>query len=134
MASVKRTPQSEDLACDVFYVHKDEAERAKSSMLIDEVFQEISDFYKLFSDSTRLKILWALRSGPLCVCDLCAVVGMSQPAVSQQLRKLRDGRIVKSKRNGKVVYYSLDDEHIEAALDMAVEHVAEGKRLEGEPE
>jgi len=128
MANVKRTPQREDLVCEVFCVHEEEVERAKSSMLTDEVFEEMSDFYKLFSDRTRLKMLWALRNGPLCVCDLRAVVGMSQPAVSQQLQKLRNGRIVKSRREGKAVYYSLDDAHIETALDMALEHVKEDER------
>ncbi|KUK42031.1 MAG: ArsR family transcriptional regulator, lead/cadmium/zinc/bismuth-responsive transcriptional [Thermovirga sp.] len=128
MTDAKSPLQREDLLCEVFCVHGEEVERARSSMLTDDVFEEMSGFYKLFSDRTRLKILWALRNGPLCVCDLCAVVGMSQPAVSQQLQKLRNGRIVKSRREGKVVYYSLDDEHIEAALDMAMEHVEEGER------
>ena len=87
---------------------------------------EVADLFKLFGDSTRLSILWALSESEMCVCDICALLKMKQPAVSHQLKNLKQSRIVKSRRDGKVVYYSLDDEHIRRLLDIGLEHVMEG--------
>ena len=86
---------------------------------------ELADFFKLFGDSTRLRILWALSESEMCVCDLCALLQMKQPAVSHQLKNLKQARVVKSRRDGKVIYYALDDEHIRALLDLGMEHIQE---------
>ena len=86
---------------------------------------ELADLFKLFGDSTRLSIIWALSESEMCVCDICALLKMKQPAVSHQLKNLKQSRIVKSRRDGKVVYYSLDDEHIRRLLDIGMEHVQE---------
>jgi ArsR family transcriptional regulator len=91
-----------------------------------EDLYELADFFKLFGDSTRLSILWALSESEMCVCDICALLKMKQPAVSHQLKNLKQSRIVKSRRDGKVVYYSLDDEHIRRLLDIGMEHILEG--------
>jgi DNA-binding transcriptional ArsR family regulator len=86
---------------------------------------ELADLFKLFGDSTRLGILWALSESEMCVCDLCALLKMKQPAVSHQLKNLKQSRIVKARRDGKIVYYSLEDEHIRKLLNLGMEHTQE---------
>ena len=86
---------------------------------------DLADLFKLFSDSTRLGILWALSESEMCVCDLCALLKMKQPAVSHQLKNLKQSRVVKARRDGKVIYYSLDDDHIRRLLNLGMEHVQE---------
>jgi ArsR family transcriptional regulator len=88
---------------------------------------ELADLFKLFGDSTRIGILWALSESEMCVCDLCALLKMKQPAVSHQLKNLKQSRIVKARRDGKVVYYSLDDDHIRQLLNLGMEHIQESK-------
>ena len=85
----------------------------------------LADFFKLFGDATRIRILWALSESEMCVCDLCNLLKMKQPAVSHQLKNLKQSRIVKNRRDGKVIYYSLDDDHIRRLLDMGMEHSRE---------
>jgi len=86
---------------------------------------ELADLFKLFGDSTRLGIIWALSESEMCVCDLCALLKMKQPAVSHQLKNLKQSRVVKARRDGKIVYYSLDDEHIRRLLNLGMEHIQE---------
>ena len=86
---------------------------------------DTADLFKLFGDSTRLGILWALSESEMCVCDLCALLKMKQPAVSHQLKNLKQSRVVKARRDGKVIYYSLDDDHIRRLLNLGMEHVQE---------
>jgi len=86
---------------------------------------ELADLFKLFGDSTRISILWALSESEMCVCDLCALLKMKQPAVSHQLKNLKQSRIVKARRDGKVIYYSLDDEHIRDLLNLGMTHIQE---------
>ena len=86
---------------------------------------DLADFFKLFGDSTRIGILWALSESEMCVCDLCALLKMKQPAVSHQLKNLKQSRIVKARREGKVVYYALDDEHIRDLLNLGMDHLHE---------
>ena len=86
---------------------------------------DLADLFKLFGDSTRLGIIWALSESEMCVCDLCALLKMKQPAVSHQLKNLKQARIVKSRRDGKVIYYSLDDDHIRKLLNLGMEHILE---------
>jgi ArsR family transcriptional regulator len=85
----------------------------------------VADLFKLFGDSTRLGILWALSESEMCVCDLCALLKMKQPAVSHQLKNLKQSRVVKARRDGKIVYYSLKDEHIRRVLNLGMEHTQE---------
>lgn len=86
---------------------------------------ELADLFKLFGDGTRIGILWALSESEMCVCDICALLHMKQPAVSHQLKNLKQARIVKNRRDGKVIYYSLDDDHIRKLLNLGMEHVRE---------
>lgn len=94
-------------------------------MLAEEVFQELSDLYKLFADRTRIRILYVLQNREMCVSDIALELDMTQSAISHQLATLKQGKLVKSRRDGKTIYYSLDDEHVEMILSMGVDHVTE---------
>lgn len=92
----------------------------------DEIqFGDLSDFFRIFGDQTRLRILYALAENELCVCDLAKLLGASQSAVSHQLQVLRSHRLVKYRREGKTVFYSLDDGHIFSILDIGIKHLEE---------
>lgn len=106
-------------------IHKDIIQSVGREMPDPVSLYELSDLFKLFGDSTRLSILWALSESEMCVCDLCSLLKMKQPAVSHQLRNLKQSRVVKSRRDGKIVFYSLDDEHIRRLLNLGMEHVQE---------
>jgi len=100
--------------------------RLVQQKLPDQVaLYELADLFKLFGDSTRISILWALSESEMCVCDICALLKMKQPAVSHQLKNLKQSRIVKARRDGKVIYYSLDDEHIRDLLNLGMNHIQE---------
>lgn len=92
------------------------------AMLPEEDIYDLADFFKVFGDSSRLKVLWALRHSELCVTHLAELLGMSIPAVSHQLKILRHSRLVRTRRDGKNIYYSLADEHVEKILDLGLEH------------
>lgn len=98
-------------------------EELKNKMLNEELVYDTADFFKVFGDSTRLKILYILKEGELCVGDLSEVLNMNQSAVSHQLRILRQNDIVKFRKSGKIVYYSLDDTHVETLLNQGLEHM-----------
>jgi ArsR family transcriptional regulator len=106
-------------------IHRDTIRTVKGNMPDPVALYELADLFKLFGDSTRLGIIWALSESEMCVCDLCALLKMKQPAVSHQLKNLKQTRIVKARREGKVIYYSLDDEHIRKLLNFGMEHVSE---------
>ena len=112
--------------CEEHLVHMDAVDLARSEMPGDEITSAASDFFKAFSDKTRLRILTALVTGELCVCDIAALLGMSQSAISHQLRFLKQARLVRSRKNGKTVYYALCDDHIQIILAQGIAHVQEG--------
>jgi DNA-binding transcriptional ArsR family regulator len=109
--------------CEQLCEHPQNICLAKAEMLPDEHVQQLAETFKLFGDFTRLKILYALSKRELCVCDIAAVVQMGQSAVSHQLRLLRGARLVKYRKEGKMVVYSLDDEHISRLLAQGIAHV-----------
>ena len=111
--------------CDVPLVDPDRVARVQRLMTSGVHTVRLAETFAALADTTRLRIIDALAKEELCVCDLCAVVGLSQSAVSHQLRLLRDLRLVKHRRAGRLVYYSLDDRHIEALFAMGLEHVLE---------
>lgn len=102
---------------------------AKADLVVDEDAQSIAETFKILGDATRVKILHALSRRELCVCDISAVVSMGQSAVSHQLRLLRGARLVKHRKEGKMVWYSLDDEHIFQLLAQGIEHARHGWKL-----
>ena len=115
---------SRDL-CECRVIHEDKVHRAINDSLHPEETDNLCQTFKALGDKTRLTILWALEKQEMCVCDLCALLKMKQPAVSHQLKNLKQARIVRSRREGKVIFYSLDDEHIEKLLNLGMAHIKE---------
>lgn len=113
-------------SCEANVIHEDVLARVRAQMPPEETVYDVSELFKVFGDSTRSRILCALAIEEMCVCDLSALLGMSQSAVSHQLRLLKVSRVVKYRKAGRVVYYSLDDEHIQKIFGMAFDHVTEG--------
>lgn len=114
-----------DPICDITYVHEDIVKEVQEDLSKEEEILDLADLFKIFADSTRLKILMALSKAELCVCDLACLIGMSQSTVSHQLRTLKQARLVKYRREGKVIFYSLDDEHIHSIIGAGREHLEE---------
>ena len=115
--------------CETTVIHEDVLQRVKAHMPDEEPVYEVSELFRVFGDSTRARIICALNVEEMCVCDLSALLSMTQSAISHQLRVLKAARIVKSRKQGRVVYYSLDDNHIGQIFAMAFDHVME--ELEG---
>jgi len=115
----------ENIKCNV--IHRDVVDSVSDKMMEPEKMEELAEFFKVFGDSTRLKILYALSISEMCVCDIAAVLGTSQSAVSHQLKILRQMRLVKYRREGRVIYYSHDDEHITEIFRKGLEHINEIK-------
>lgn len=113
----------EDCKCNV--IHKDVIEKVRENIPKEEVLYDLAEFFKVFGDSTRIRIICALFEAEMCVCDLSALLGVSQSAVSHQLRTLKSARLVRYRKDGKVVYYSLDDEHIKNIFDEGLSHITE---------
>lgn len=106
-------------------VHLEAVERVRSLLPPDEHLYDLAELFKLFGDSTRLKILYALLEGELCVCDLAGLMAVTQSAVSHQLRVLKNSKLVKFRREGKTIYYSLADDHVVSILSQGMEHIEE---------
>ncbi len=111
--------------CEVQCIHEESVMAVRDQMIKDETVFELADFFKTLGDSTRIKMLFALMQRELCVCDLAAVIGATDSAVSHQLRVLRSQKLVKFRREGKILYYSLDDEHVSSLFNQGLEHVTE---------
>lgn len=111
--------------CDVTYIHEDKVRKAQELMPDEERMKELAEFYKVFGDATRIKLLYVLLESEMCVCDLAAVLQMTQSAISHQLRVLKQMKLVKNRREGKTVYYSLADGHIQNIISQGMEHIME---------
>ncbi|MDO4711046.1 MAG: metalloregulator ArsR/SmtB family transcription factor [Peptostreptococcaceae bacterium] len=122
----RKTDREEKIACcGTDKQPSDLVERVSQNMPNEVLLNELSDFFKVFGDPTRTKILWALDESELCVCDLGSVLGMTKSAVSHQLSTLRKANLVKFRRVGKNVFYSLKDEHVKTILEIGMEHIQE---------
>lgn len=116
---------SRGIFCDCEMIHKELVAAVREKMPDDNTLYDLADFFKVFGDSTRVKILWALVKNEMCVCDLAALLNMTKSAISHQLTALRKANLVKNRRFGKIVYYSLADDHVKAILEMGFEHIEE---------
>ncbi len=114
-----------EFCCDCDIIHQDKVQLAKQNMLDEEVLLQMADFYKALSDSTRIKIVAVLGQLEMCVCDIAVLLNMTKSAVSHQLKNLRDMGLIKFRRVGKVVFYSLADEHVKQIFDISRTHVME---------
>ncbi len=115
----------EEEGCKIRVVHLKRVTAAREGMLPERELHLLARTYKVLGDPTRLKILMALLGGEMCVCDLSAFLGLSESAVSHQLRRLKDMALVRNRRDGQVLYYTLDDAHISDLLDIGITHVRE---------
>ncbi|MBF0257297.1 MAG: helix-turn-helix transcriptional regulator [Desulfamplus sp.] len=106
----------------------DYIDQIKEHLPSDQLLLELANFFKVFGEHTRIRILSALYQRELCVCDLVEILGMNQSAISHQLRVLRTSKIVRYRKEGKNVYYTLDDEHVYKLLDDGLEHIKENKQ------
>ena len=112
--------------CECEVIHEDAVAAARAQMSDAEEYTRLSELLRLFGDATRVKLLHALELRELCVCDLAALLGVTKSAVSHQLKTLRLANLVRFRREGQVVYYSLADEHVRLILEMGFEHIREG--------
>ena len=119
----KNETQIENCSCTI--IHEDVVNKVREIMPNEEKLYSLAEFFKVFGDPTRMKILFALFEEEMCVCDISASLNMTQSAVSHQLRVLKQNRIVKFRREGKSVYYSLDDDHIKAVVNQGICHINE---------
>lgn len=111
--------------CDCEVIHEEVVDEVKKKMPEEHILYDLADFFKVFSDSTRVKIMWALDESEMCVCDLAVLLNMTKSAISHQLRSLRNANLVKFRKQGKIVYYSLADEHVQDIFEKGLEHIRE---------
>ena len=111
--------------CKTMFVHEETVKEVMESMPREELLYELADFFKVVGDTTRIKILHALLVAEMCVCDLSNLLKVSQSAVSHQLKTLRQAALVTFRRQGKVVFYSLKDEHIRQIMHLGLQHALE---------
>lgn len=115
-----------EVMCDCEIIHKEKVDLAKKTMLDEEKLLVIADFYKALSDSTRVKIINVLEKNELCVCDISNILNMTKSAVSHQLKYLKEMNLIKSRKVGKEVWYTLADKHVKQVFDITLEHIMEG--------
>ncbi len=114
--------------CEFHHVHEDTIKKISDLMPDEDSLFDLAELYKIFGDSTRIKILYALFEAEMCVCDIATLIGMSMSAVSHQLRILKQARLVQYRRDGKTVFYSLADDHVRSILGQGMEHIGEENR------
>lgn len=121
-----------DEFCSCTILHENIIETVKKKMPQEEKLYDLAELFKVFGDTTRVKIISALFEAEMCVCDIAELLSMTQSAISHQLRVLRQARLVKHRKEGKVVFYSLDDEHIKTIFNQGLEHILEPRGYEND--
>lgn len=115
----------EEIFCDCDVIHAEVVEEVKKKMPKEDDLYDLSDFFKVLGDSTRVKIIWALDEKEMCVCDIAVLLNMTKSAISHQLKTLKQANLVKFRREGKVVYYALKDDHVKDIFEKGMEHIKE---------
>ena len=128
MEKIENEQDEEQIQCEYIHVHADIVKSVKEAMPEEESLYDLADFFKVFADSTRIKILYVLLQAEMCVCDIAQLLGETQSAISHQLRMLKQMKLVKYRRDGKTIFYSLSDEHIKNILSQGLEHISEQSR------
>jgi len=124
---IRKGTENVNEVCDCAVVHQDIVELVRGRLLSEENYYDLADIFKVFGDSTRVRILSALDVHEMCVCDLANVLSMTKSAVSHQLRILRTNNLVSARRDGKNMFYSLADDHIQSIFELALEHLNEDR-------
>ena len=119
---MSRTPPPH---CDYMHVHEEILQRVHAEMPGEELLFDLSELFKLFGDSTRIRILYCLFESEMCVCDIATLLKMTQSAISHQLSVLKKSKLIKYRRSGKTVFYSLADHHVRTILNQGMEHITE---------
>jgi DNA-binding transcriptional ArsR family regulator len=117
--------KKEIACCEHSHIHEEIVARVNQIMPEDEILYDLAELFKIFGDSTRIKILYVLFEAEMCVCDIAQLLNMTQSAISHQLRALKQSKLVKYRREGKTVFYSLADSHVQTIIGQGMEHVAE---------
>jgi DNA-binding transcriptional ArsR family regulator len=112
--------------CGVRILHRERIQKARREASPEKETSRLASIYKVLGDPTRLKMITGLRGGEMCVCDLAAFLGLTESAISHQLRLLKEQALVKKRRDGQILYYSLDDEHVADLLRVGLDHIREG--------
>ena len=112
-------------SCELMHAHDEIVERVQKEIPWEETMYDLTELFRIFGDSTRIRILYVLFEAEMCVCDIAALLGMTQSAISHQLKALKNARLVKSRRDGKTVFYSLADDHVKTIIDQGLEHILE---------
>lgn len=120
MAERKNAP-----ACEFMHVHEDVVQRVRAETPDEELLFDLAELFKVFGDTTRIKILYLLFEAELCVCDIAQLLGMTQSAISHQLQVLKKSKLVKHRKSGKTVFYSLADDHVRTIVGQGMEHITE---------
>jgi len=111
--------------CEVTVIHEDRVKQVRQNMPPEENLFNLAELFKVIGDTTRIRILYTLFQSEMCVCDIAYLLDMTQSAISHQLRVLKGAKLVRYRKEGRVVYYSLDDEHIKAIFDQGYQHIQE---------
>ena len=114
-----------EICCDNTELHMDAIAHARQALTDPDLLERLSELFKVLGDPTRIRILQALHDTRLCVCDIARLLGLTQSAVSHQLRILKDAKLVRFRREGKSIFYSLDDDHVRSILALGMEHLEE---------
>ena len=111
--------------CELMCAHEEIVEKVQKEMPDEDTLYDPTELFRIFGDSTRIRILYVLFEAEMCVCDIAALLGMTQSAISHQLRALKNAKLVTSRREGKTVFYSLADDHVKTIIDQGLEHILE---------
>ena len=111
--------------CEYVHAHEDIIQKVNQVMPDDEILYDLAELFKIFGDSTRIKILYVLFESEMCVCDIAQVLNMTVSAISHQLRVLKAADLVRYRRDGKTVFYSLADNHVKSILNQGIDHITE---------
>ena len=111
--------------CDFIHAHEDVVEKVRRELPGEDTLYDLTELFRIFGDSTRVRILYVLFESEMCVCDIAALLGLTQSAVPHQLRALKQSKLVKYRREGKTIFYSLADEHVVTILTQGMEHIEE---------
>ena len=125
MINEKKNTVNSGESCEFLCVHEETVKKVRSLMPEDETLYDLAELFRIFGDSTRIKILFALFEAELCVCDISTLLGASQTAVSHQLRVLKNNKLVNARKEGKNIFYSLADSHVRTIIGMGIEHIEE---------
>ncbi len=117
--------RNDDLSCEFMHIHGELVEKVNADMPDEEILYDLAELFKVFGDSTRIKILYVLFESEMCVCDIAQVLNMTPSAISHQLKVLKNSHLIKFRREGKSIFYSLADEHVRIMLDQGMEHICE---------